>query len=188
MTQKACGICDKPNNELVQCSCNLMLCADCRTLHKPEDHNVVNLTIVAEGKLDTYRILRKALDRVGYPPHRNPCHSVEEDCAPCKDWLEQFRNACQETPEEHSEKWLKRAKGDGWEKYIAHCRENGLPVPGPEDLEKMEKALKAALQSPEYTKKRKEAMQRIEEQRQAFSGVFRGYAIFRKRGEDENPQ
>jgi cell fate (sporulation/competence/biofilm development) regulator YlbF (YheA/YmcA/DUF963 family) len=50
----------------------------------------------------------------------------------------------------------------------------------------MEESLKAALQNSEFMKRRKEAMKRLEQQRQAVS-VFRSFAIFGKR-EDEKPQ
>jgi hypothetical protein len=48
-----------------------------------------------------------------------------------------------ETPEETYRRWLKALR-EGWDQHLVHCREKGLPEPGPEQVAKLEEELLAS--------------------------------------------
>ena len=96
-----CEMCDAPSDDLAPCTaCLYMLCARCRSLHRPEQHGREGVVGSSEGWEE---ISRRALARVGNPPHGEPPlrRQFEPDCPACKKWLEVFGNAWREEFKRH---------------------------------------------------------------------------------------
>ena len=88
-----CERCDTPSMDLVPCTaCLYMLCPQCRSRHKPEQHKG-NARAVAVDKRFNDEVVKRAIARVGRPPHGEPptLTRFEPDCAECQNWYEGFK-------------------------------------------------------------------------------------------------
>lgn len=93
-----CEMCGKPSEDLALCTaCLYMLCSHCRSLHKPEQHKRSGQVVALNGRARD-GILRRTIERIGYPPHGEPSKvtQFEPDCSECQNWYERFNSVCSE--------------------------------------------------------------------------------------------
>lgn len=110
---KKCEMCDTSSDDLAPCTaCLYMLCARCRSLHKPEQHNVRAVIMTRQGSEET---ARRALARVGNPPHGEPPlnSQFEPDCSECQKWHERFSSVYAE----ESKRYLREQRGVWKERF-----------------------------------------------------------------------
>jgi len=112
-----CEMCDMPSDDLAPCTaCLYMLCPRCRSLHKPEQHKTSWDNVVMLSRQGDEEISRRALARVGNPPHGEAplIGQFEPDCLDCQKWYEGYKSAIDEAMklylEEQEKVWKERYK------------------------------------------------------------------------------
>ena len=94
-----CEMGDKPSEDLASCTaCLYMLCAHCRSLHKPEQHNGGGQAVALDRRAHDEILRRTAMVRIGDAPHGETpkVKQFEPDCSDCSKWYERFNSVFRE--------------------------------------------------------------------------------------------